>query len=91
MEIKWSERALNDLARLYEFLSPVNRTAAAQTIYRLVTAPNKLATHPRLAEKLEQFENRQVRRLLVGTYELRYEILDSTVLILRVWHTRESR
>ena len=37
------------------------------------------------------FEPREVRRLLVGRYEIRYEIQDSTVYILRLWHTREER
>lgn len=91
MEISWTEKALHDLARLYEFLAPVNRAAAAKTIQGLVAAPSRLATHPRLGEKLDQFEGRDVRRLLIGTYELRYEILDTSVQILRVWHTRESR
>lgn len=36
-------------------------------------------------------EAREVRRILVGEYELRYEIRDSIVYVLRLWHTREDR
>nr|WP_310633606.1 type II toxin-antitoxin system RelE/ParE family toxin [Paraburkholderia sp.] len=32
-----------------------------------------------------------MRRLLVGHYEMRYEIQQSTIYILRLWHTREDR
>jgi hypothetical protein len=32
-----------------------------------------------------------VRRILVGHYEMRYEIVDSTIYLLRLWHTREDR
>ncbi|MFD2262507.1 type II toxin-antitoxin system RelE/ParE family toxin [Lacibacterium aquatile] len=91
MEIKWSEKALSDIARLYRFLEPVNRAAAARTINSLATAPNRLSTHPKIGEKLEQFSGRDVRRLLIGAYELRYEVLDRQVIILRIWHTREAR
>jgi hypothetical protein len=29
--------------------------------------------------------------LIVGQYELRYEIVDDMIYILRLWHTREDR
>jgi hypothetical protein len=32
-----------------------------------------------------------VRRLLIGHYEMRYEIRRETIVVLRVWHTREDR
>jgi mRNA-degrading endonuclease RelE of RelBE toxin-antitoxin system len=50
-----------------------------------------LPEYPRIGEKLEQYEQREVRRILVGDYEIRYEIRDSTIYILRLWHTREHR
>ena len=38
------------------------------------------------------FEPREMRRLIVGQYELRYDVIeDVTVVILRLWHTREDR
>lgn len=91
MELKWSSKALSDVVRLYEFLSPVNAAAAARAVRALATAPTKLLRHPRIGEGLEEFEPREVRRLLVGGYEIRYELRDSTIYVLRIWHTREDR
>jgi plasmid stabilization system protein ParE len=91
MELKWSSKALSDLSRLYDFLAPVNRRAAAQVVQSLTAAPMRLFEYPRLGEKLEEFEPREVRRLLVGKYELRYEISGSAIYVLRLWHTREDR
>lgn len=91
MDLKWTNKALSDLARLYEFLSPANQNAAARIVQSLVAAPATLMTNPRIGEKLEEFEPREVRRLLVGHYEMRYEIRESTVYVLRLWHTREQR
>jgi len=79
------------LGRLYEFLSAVNQPAAARDIQALSKAPTILLTNPRIGEQLFEFEPREVRRLLVGHYELRYEIQDSTIYVLRLWHTREDR
>lgn len=41
-----------------------------------------------LAEKVDQLADRL--RLLVGHYEMRYEIQGSTIYMLRLWHTRED-
>ena len=87
----WTSKALSDLVRLHEFLVPVNRPAAARVVRSLVAAPTSLLVNPRLGERLEEFEPREVRRMLVGRYEMRYEIQGSIIYILRLWHTREDR
>ena len=91
MELKWTGKALSDLSRLHDFLAPVNRPAAERVVRSLTAAPARLLEHPRIGEKLEEFEPREVRRILVGQYEMRYEIRESTVYVLRLWHTREDR
>lgn len=91
MELKWTSKALSDVARLYEFLALVNPCAAAQVVQKLAKAPAVLLVHPRIGERLFQFELREVRRLLVGDYEIRYEVRESAIYVLRIWHTREDR
>lgn len=91
MEIKWTSKALSDLTRLYEFLALTNKSAAARAVQALTQAPSILLTNPRIGEQLFQFEPREVRRILAGMYEVRYEIQGSTIYVLRLWHTRESR
>ncbi len=56
MELKWTSKALSDLARLHEFLAAVNRRAAARAVQTLAAAPAKLLEHPRTGKKLEEFE-----------------------------------
>lgn len=82
---------MSDLARLYEFLAPVNPSAAAHIVQSLTAAAPSLLVNPRIGEQLEEFEPREVRRILVGHYEMRYEIQASTIYVLRLWHTRENR
>ena len=89
--MRWTHKALSDLARLYEFLAPVNRQAAVRSVQSLVAAVRRLLERPRVGEKLEEFEPRGVRRIIVGKYEMRYEIQDSTIYVLRLWHTSEDR
>jgi len=91
MKLQWATKALSDLARLNEFLSAVNKTAAARVVQVLTKAPTILLTNPRLGERLSQFEPLEVRRILAGQYEIHYKIQNGTIYVLRLWHTREDR
>ncbi len=69
----------------------MNPRAAARVLQSLTAVAGRLLDQPRIGEKLEQFEPREVRRVLVGKYEMRYEVRASSIFILRVWHTQEER
>ena len=73
------------------YCASANKPAAVRTVKVLAAAPGGLPAHPRIGERLEEFDPREVRRILVGQYEIRYEIQQPTIYILRLWHTRESR
>jgi plasmid stabilization system protein ParE len=91
MKLQWTTKGLSDLARLHEFLAPANPTAAAKIVQSLAAAPTKLLSNPRLGERLQEFNPREVRRIVVSQYEIRYEIDATSIYILRIWHTREER
>jgi len=91
MELRWTNKALSDLMRLYKFLAPLNKRAAVRTIQVLTAALEKLMANLRIGERLDLFDPREVRRILIGRYEMRYEIQQSTIYVLRLWHTREER
>ena len=90
-ELVWSRRALADLSRLHEFQAVHNPHAAARLVQALVAAPEVLLTQPKIGELLDEFSPREVRRMRVRQYELRYEISGSRIQIVRIWHTREDR
>ena len=89
MRLKWTSKALSDLVRLYDFLAPVNKQAATRIVQSLTAAPARLKEYPRIGEKLGEFEPREVRRILVNHYEMRYEIRESKIYVLRIWHREE--
>lgn len=91
MKLRWTSKGHADLVRLHEFLAPVNPRAAAKAVQSPIGAAGRLLERPRIGEKLEQYEPREVRRLLIGAYEMRYEIRETTIYVLRIWHTREDR
>jgi len=89
--LKWTSKAHSDLVRLYEFLVPLNPAAASRTVRHLIAGVKQIPAHPRLGAQLTEFSPREVRKLLVADYEIRYEPTDADVFILRIFHTREDR
>lgn len=90
-QLVWSQRALADLARLHEFQAARNPHAAARLVQALVAAPEILLKQPKIGELLDEFAPRELRRIRVRQYELRYEIAGPRIRIVRIWHTREDR
>ncbi len=91
MALRWTSRAHSDLERLYEFLAPVHAAAAVRVARKLVAAAKRVPSRPRLGVLLREYGTREVRRIIVGDYEIRYELTETDVFILRIFHTREDR
>lgn len=91
MQIAWTDKAQSDLARLYAFLAPASPRAAAGVVQKIIAGTQMLGEQPRIGAPLSEFAPRDVRRLIVGDYEIRYEIAGNLAYIVRLWHTREDR
>lgn len=91
MAIEWTPSARRDLGRLHAFLAPVDPRAAARRVRLVLAGVRRLAGNPRLGHAMVEFAPREVRRLVVGDFEVRYELEDTDLFVLRVWHVREDR
>jgi plasmid stabilization system protein ParE len=89
--LRWTSKAHSDLVRLHEFLQPVNPGAAARVVRQLIAGAKRIPAHPRLGLRLSELAPKEVRRILVGDYEIRYELTERDVVVLRIFHTREDR
>lgn len=91
MRVVWSDRAIRDLERLRRFLASANPRAATQAVAMLRQAPRRLVEHPRLGVRHEAVGPEEIRKLIIGTYEMRYEVFPDMIFILRIFHAREDR
>lgn len=91
MIIKWTTSAEHDLHRVYEFLAITNLDIAIQTVKQIIKGIEEIQSFPELGMKLTGFEDRNVRHLIIRNYEIRYELTDKAVYVLRLWHFREKR
>ena len=91
MALKWTRAAFADLRRIHEFLEPVDSAAAARAVQAVIARVRRIPLQPRLGERLPGFGDREVRRVLVRRYEIRYEVTAGDLFVLRIFHTRENR
>ena len=89
--IKWTTNAERDIAKVYDFLARSNPKAAVQTVKLLIEGIEKIDAFPQLGIRLDDFKPREVRRIIIGDYEIRYEFAENTIFVLRLWHSREDR
>ena len=80
------------LSSLSKALHPIpHQSAPDGVVQNLAFAPGRLLQHPRMGKRLPNFGTREVRRLIVGAYEMRYEVAGQFLKILRIWHIRKDR
>ena len=91
MEIQWTQKAQDDLERIYRFASQYSRQHADNVLERLIIGTSELADHPRIGVPQTRYEPREVRKILFDDYDVHYEIQHDTIYIVDLWHTREDR
>ena len=91
MALRWTRSAYADLRRIHAFLEPVDPSAAVSAVRTIVARVRRIPRQPRLGERVPGFGDREVRRVLVRKYEVRYEIAGTDLYVLRIFHTREDR
>ena len=83
MTVRWSDRALRDVADIYDYIAPDSEHAALRISDRIFEAGERLAVMPRLG-RASQLRRR--RELIADQYILLYSIHRDEVLIHSVRH-----
>lgn len=89
MRLGWSRASPTDLDRLHDFLLPKSPRAGCRAFPGPGTDFDRLPL--RKGELIETDAPYEVRRLIVGDYEMHYYVAADYVRIARIWHTRENR
>jgi len=91
--LKWSQAALLDVARLYDFLAPKSREAAKRAVKSIRQGVKALAKHPEMGRPVEEMPP-EFREWLIefghGAYIALYNYAGKEIVILAVRHGREA-
>ncbi|MBW4588290.1 type II toxin-antitoxin system RelE/ParE family toxin [Aetokthonos hydrillicola Thurmond2011] len=92
-QIVWTESAINDLNRHYDFIKLNNPDAASRAVQAIVSSGESLQQNPRRGTIIDEIAG--LRKLLVffgkNGFIIHYVILEDDVVILRIYHGRENR
>jgi toxin ParE1/3/4 len=86
--VEWSRRALQDLENIAEFIGRDSPTYAGTVIKKIVSQTRMLAQFPRTGRKVPEFDDENVRELIVYSYRIIYRLTGEGVLVAAVIHGR---
>ncbi len=91
--LKWSHAALQDIARLHNFLAPKSREAAQRAIQAIRQGIKALEKHPEIGRPIEELPT-EFREWVIefgqGAYVALYHYDRKQVVILAIRHGREA-
>jgi plasmid stabilization system protein ParE len=91
--LKWSQPALQDVARLYDFLAPKSKNAAQRAVKTIRQGVKTLGKHPEIGRPVEDLPP-EFREWVIefgqGAYIALYRYDGKEVVILAVRHGREA-
>jgi len=92
MNLTYTVDAVEDLARLREFIEIHNPIAAQRILAELIEGITALTAHPKIGHPVSKAPDPEfIRDLILGDYIVRYILHRNTTVILRIWLHREDR
>lgn len=91
MRIRFTVEAIHDLERLRAFVESKNPHAARRIAAEILDGIENLARFPDMGLPVTRAPNpKLIRDLFVGSYTVRYLKEANSIIILRIWHGKES-
>lgn len=94
-KIEWLPEATEDVARLREFIKKENPLVAKNAGQRILSVINLLTKNPEAGMPAPDEDCDEFRDIYApfgkGGYTVRYRIKQQSIIIVRVWHSREDR
>lgn len=91
MRIRFAVEAIHDLERVRAFVEPKNPHAARRIAAEILDGIENLALFPDMGLPVSRAPDpKLVRDLFVGSYTVRYLRDEYAIIILRIWHGKES-
>jgi len=84
--IVWSRRAAQDLDSITDYIAADSPAYAAVVLKNIVNQTRILARFPRAGRKVPEFDDENIRELVVYSYRIIYRLQQDETLIVAVIH-----
>jgi addiction module RelE/StbE family toxin len=85
-QVRWSLTAGNDLQDIENFIARDSVLHAIAFIDRIVESTETLLTNSRIGRIVPEFNQQDLREVIIGNYRIVYLVKDDDIFILRVVH-----
>ena len=88
----WTERAAQSLDAFCSYIEVESPTGAKKVRKEIIKTTGKLATHAEMFQLDEWMgdPDLNIRRFFKWSYKITYQVLDTDVVILNIFHTSQS-
>jgi len=89
-EIIWSDDALDDLEKVYDFIARDSQLFARHQIESIHNAVGRLLRFPKSGRHIPEFPELPHREIIIGSYRViyRYDSVKKVVIVVSVVHGR---
>jgi toxin ParE1/3/4 len=88
VKVVWTDFAIQDLNDIGEYIAKDSERYAKVVIQNLFESADLLESHPKAGRIVPEFENKNIRELIRGSYRIVYRIVDIyRIYILTIHHS----
>lgn len=85
LKVLWTENSIQDLLAIKEFISQDSPERAETWVLELYTTGENLSRFPRRSRIVPEFNQEDIRELLIENYRLVYRATPTTIEILTIF------
>jgi plasmid stabilization system protein ParE len=86
--VNWSRRALQDLEGIADYIAADSPTYAGIVVKKVLDHTKTLANFPRAGRKVPEFDDENIRELMIYSYRIIYRLQGNRVVIAAIVHGR---
>ena len=90
MRVHWTNKALNDLLLIYEYIASNSPGYADRTMDRLTRRTEQLEVFPSSGRVVPEYEQEDIRELIESPYRIIYRVGEEQVDVVSVLHSRQQ-
>ena len=85
-EVIWTEPALDSLKSIFEYIAGDSFVYAERVVNHVLAAPKKLSEFPFCGRMVPEFQDKNIRELIYGSYRIIYQIRQNICYVVAVIH-----
>ena len=90
MKVFWTQTAVNHLSAIHNYISQNSPQYAQRLVERLTRRSEQIANFPFSGRMVPEFDTKQIREVIEGSYRIVYLIKPEQIDVLAVLHAAQN-